>query len=343
MDSLSAQPIHRSSLAAEEFEEDQSAGGETVDEGGADEDDAPPLELRERYVRPRFDGLLARLAKGDAACRAVLQDLYDRLKVSGRSVVVSSSVRTCTLDFTLAGMAGRYEQRSQADSTSAVWDLGSGGAFEPAPNLAAELVLDGDSLAGCEYFAASSKRGRRWTDEECVTNHFGSDNLKKLGGMGTLLQFLGAVCADCGAPYYAKHLPFGLPEALVRLEVDEEAEATARMLRAHRGDGRPAPAEPASPPAPKSRSTASVSAATPVAPSGGRRPSSRPPPGPGGTSPSAGAAGSMRASLSTTTLAPPSPTAPAGSKGGGRASPSPAKPRGDSSSRRPRGSNRGAA
>mmetsp|Transcript_106184 Transcript_106184/g.257956 ORF Transcript_106184/g.257956 Transcript_106184/m.257956 type:complete len:342 (-) Transcript_106184:90-1115(-) len=341
MDSLTAQPIYHSSLAAEEFED--LSGEEEADEGAfADENlDPAPLDLRERYVRPRFDGLVAKQAKGDVACRGVLRDMYDRLKVSNRDVVMSSSVRTYTLDFVLANMQGHYEQRSQADTASAIWAPGSNGVFEPAPNLDAELLLDGESLLGSRYFAVSSQLGRRWTDEQRLSDRFGSENLNKLGGVGTLLQFLGAICADCGAPYYAERLPFGLQEALLALEVDEEAEAAARQLRAHRAS--PESLVPSAPPKP--RPSASVTSSTVVAPStGARRGGSRPP------APPSGSAGPVKSpsggSLATLTLAPPTPSAHSSSKGMGSRpsiSPSPSKPREGTAPRRPRGSSRGPA
>jgi len=324
MDALSAQTIYYTSLVADDFE-DVSGGdeatadmGDTMDsELGANE----PLGLMGRFVRPRFEGLLAKQAKGDDASRSLLNDMYSRLKVVSRDVNVTSSERCLTLDFAIAGMQGHYEQRSQADAASATWDLGSNGNLELVPNVSAELVLDGESLVRCEYYAAGGPT-RTVVDESRLSDRFGSQTLETLGGTEVLLRFLGAVCADAGAAYYAGALPFSLPRSLLALEVDEEAAAAATALAP------PPDRFPAHAPEPASQRPAPGGAR-----SRGSSTGARPAPAPDAPVPPA-----APAPASTTTLPRPSSRGPAAPTGGRAAVPPAAKA---AAPRRPRGTSHG--
>eukprot|EP00747_Dinoflagellata_sp_TGD_P049920 gnl/TRDRNA2_/TRDRNA2_146474_c1_seq1.p1 gnl/TRDRNA2_/TRDRNA2_146474_c1~~gnl/TRDRNA2_/TRDRNA2_146474_c1_seq1.p1 ORF type:complete len:253 (-),score=52.91 gnl/TRDRNA2_/TRDRNA2_146474_c1_seq1:97-804(-) len=185
-------------------------------------------------------------------------------------LAVESSERRLTVDFMLFGMAGHYDQCSQADATSATWDA-SGGSCCLLPNVKAELTLDGESLLSSAHYATVRPEGEgtpagRVVKEDRLGERFGTETLKKLGGIAVLLQFLGLICADEAAKCYAEVLPFGLSAALLAID-EEESKADVPGKPAggagYAAASRPPVARPPASPRPKPSSTAAAKEATP--------------------------------------------------------------------------------
>lgn len=222
MDALAGGPICYSSLEADEFDELSAYD----DDGAPDLDDVtlgerPELSIKDRFVQPRFDKLLA---ASSATCHELLRELLGRVQMIHHDVLIESSMRHLVVDFVLAGMEGHYEQRSQADASSATWATSTGKTgtqgFELLPNVSADLVLDGEPLISCQYFASAASKNQSKTDDKRLSERFGSDTLTKLGGAKVLMQFIGVVCADTGAPVYAERLPFGISGDVIAVEGD---------------------------------------------------------------------------------------------------------------------------
>ncbi|CAE7298124.1 unnamed protein product [Symbiodinium pilosum] len=107
-------------------------------------------------------------------------------------------------------MKGFYEQRSCTD-TSPTWELSEQGSLEQVPNLKAKWILDEETVLTCCHYAGN-EAAESWVDATRLSERFGSETLECMGGLGVLLEFIGLICADAGAPSYASLLPFGLPE-----------------------------------------------------------------------------------------------------------------------------------
>lgn len=274
MDAFSAEPVHWSTLDEDELTIADSDSNEDLDPqvflaSGRDleEDDqfaaSASVVLRDRLVRPRFERWLRQYNGGasrpqsSASVRSegptadpateLLQELFNRLTVASCNVSQRSSERRLTLEFTLAGCDGRYEQCSQADPASLVYDA-EGSTIELLPNVEAKLHLDGSLLIDCMHFAgkppSSVAVARRLVADDqpsftplnrigsqcdsCIVQEerlgmcIGSDNTSKIGGIQVLLQFLGTICADAEAACYAEHLPFRLTASQVSWNVAEE-------------------------------------------------------------------------------------------------------------------------
>ncbi|CAE7444085.1 unnamed protein product [Symbiodinium natans] len=220
MDSFSAGPIVYSSLEADELYE---SADDSDDKGEAAEDDVDVRHLAsdstlERIVRRRFGVWQS----GEGRQCSIINEIFDRLHVHSYDVKYESSVRCLSLDFSIVGMRGIYEQRSCTD-TSPTWELSAkSGQLEQVPNLKAAWLLDEETVLTCCHY--EGKEAESWVDEKRLAERFGSETLERMGGMGVLLELIGLICADAGAPYATK-LPFGLPEAIVRLG---EAESSGR-------------------------------------------------------------------------------------------------------------------
>jgi len=225
-DSLCAAPAVYSSIEADELadlsdDEEELEEDDEDAEDGLDEMDSAGVNLRDLHLRSRFSKWLSQLPPGQAGRKELLLELFGLLEVSGHELEVLSSERRFCLTFCIASMSGCYEQCSQADIHSSVWDT-SEGKFVLRPNVEAKFVLDDEVLASCRHFAATlpdatdsaagsdSKKRSPWVDKARLSDRFGSDTLEKLGGLGVLLEFLGVVCADAGTRCYAGVLPFGL-------------------------------------------------------------------------------------------------------------------------------------
>lgn len=294
MDALAAQPIAYSSLEADEF--DNLSGADSA--GSAGDDDLEDEELdeggvgisteqvvKETVLQPRFEKWLAQLPAKEATRRDSLRELFMSLEVTDYSTEVESSMRTLALTFSLLGKAFDYRQISQADVGSAVWVLADTGKMELIPNVATTLKLNSEPLIECEHFAMGGGRERQQVDQKKLVELVGSDLVERLGGAVQLLQFLGALCADCEAPVgYSKAMPFGLPDAVMDLLLEAmlapraKASSTSAVARAPAATqpkaatiiapvpAKAAPPKAATPEAPAAAAAAVAPAAAAVAP-----------------------------------------------------------------------------
>jgi len=231
-------PVYHSGMEAEDLDrnEDSASSREDADESLLQEPASPTtvVNLRDKFIRPRMHRWLI-LQSGNKTRRELLDDMFGRCEVLSQATQIHSSERAFTLDFKLMGMSGHFRQVSQADPLSPVWDV-SGGGFKRLPNVEAELTLDNEPVVlGVHYAAPKPSTGAagdssmaapcKWVDEARIEERFGAEAIRKLGGMQILLQFLGALCADAGAPGYAEVLPFGLAVSVLRAIEEQEAEA----------------------------------------------------------------------------------------------------------------------
>lgn len=283
MDSIgSAFPVHYSTLEEGEFD-DLSAGSEEEDAEESDAEDGEGSEAEaepeaDDFCRPRLEAWLVLQPPQNEARTELINMLRSRLAVTSQFVTLTASARQHVVEFSLIGMECRYEQCSQAEASSAVWEV-SGGGLELVPNVKAELTLDGDRLVGCELYATDAAKGSRWADEQRLGERFGTETLAKMGGLETLLQFLGAVCLDGGAPCYYEALPFGLPESLAALGAPGAPREVAEGAAASGGSAAGAAAKGAKkPPKPKAEKPGGFQPKARAAPAGGAgKPAAKPP------------------------------------------------------------------
>mmetsp|Transcript_90042 Transcript_90042/g.160321 ORF Transcript_90042/g.160321 Transcript_90042/m.160321 type:complete len:290 (+) Transcript_90042:76-945(+) len=243
MDALSADPVWYSSLDPDELDElSENEAEEPGDDEEEDEEDEE-LDLKDRFVQPRFDAWLSRQNLPQGATRELLLELYSRLDVESYGVDYTSSVRRHRVDFQIAGMQGFYEQRSMSDPDSDTWDMSPDGkSLELVPNLHIEWVLDEETLIESHHFTGTSgSKSSSSVDETRLGERFGSNTLEQLGGINLLLQFIGTACADAGAPArYTELLPFGgLQQAILQLD-----ERTRDSEQLSTSDGKPAQKKP---------------------------------------------------------------------------------------------------
>jgi len=243
MDALSADPVWYSSLDPDELDELSENEAQEQGDEEEEEDDDEELDLKDRYVQPRFDAWLSRQNLPEGATRELLLELYSRLEVQSYGVDYSSSVRCLRVDFQIAGMQGLCWQRSLSDPESDAWDISSDDkSFELVPNLSVEWVLDEETLIQCQHFTGpSGSTSSSSIDENRLGERFGSNTLEQLGGLNVLLQFIGTTCGDAGAPHrYTELLPFGgLPQAI--LQIDDRTCDSEQLPSA---DGKPAQKKP---------------------------------------------------------------------------------------------------
>eukprot|EP00929_Paragymnodinium_shiwhaense_P006241 TRINITY_DN10930_c1_g2_i1.p1 TRINITY_DN10930_c1_g2~~TRINITY_DN10930_c1_g2_i1.p1 ORF type:complete len:379 (-),score=111.95 TRINITY_DN10930_c1_g2_i1:73-1209(-) len=110
-----------------------------------------------------------------------------------------------------------------------------------APEVSESSVQEGVTAAAAaattpaaRFAPAARSSGRptrssaRWVNGRRFGERFGTETMEKLGGLSTLLKFLGTVCADAEASaLYADVLPFGLSADLLAVEAGDAAAAAA--------------------------------------------------------------------------------------------------------------------
>ena len=207
MDSLSVGPVQYSSLEADEFDEGSAAEEADASDGAEAVPEARELAapLKNKVCQSRFETWVT-LTKLDE--NPLVHELYRRLELQSHSVTLSS-VRILCVQFSIAGMQGVYKQSSCFDPTSPTWLMNAKTqSMEQIPNLMVDWTLD-DELLISSYFTFGGG-AKAEVNENRLSERFGSDTIKSLGGFNRLLQFLGVICADAGAPEaYTRHLPFG--------------------------------------------------------------------------------------------------------------------------------------
>ncbi|CAK9044790.1 unnamed protein product [Durusdinium trenchii] len=221
MDSLSVGPVQYSSLEADEFDDGNSADDidevEEAPETSRTTGVPPEGSLKQQICQGRFEAWVSQMKLGH---NPLVYELYKRLELLSHSVT-NSSVRCLLVEFSIAGMHGVYKQSSCFDPTSPTWLLNSeSNKMEQIPNLVVDWTLDDELLISSRYYTGAERRGP-YVDESRLSERFGSDTIRALGGgkadwtgletgLNRLLQFLGLICADAGAPEaYTRHLPFG--------------------------------------------------------------------------------------------------------------------------------------
>ncbi|CAL1128711.1 unnamed protein product [Cladocopium goreaui] len=215
MDSLSVGPVQYSSLEADDFD-DASAAEDADDDVDAVADslaamgpDVAEAPLKERLCQGRFNAWVALMKLGH---NSLVHELYKRLELQSHSVTLSS-VRSVCVQFSIAGMQGVYKQSSCFDPTSPTWHMNSKTqSMELIPNLLVDWTLDDELLISSRHWTAGAgpEANDVQLNESRLSERFGSDTITSLGGLNRLLQFLGLICADAGAPEaYTRHLPFG--------------------------------------------------------------------------------------------------------------------------------------
>jgi len=225
MEAMLAGSMCFSSLEPEDLEEFSSEEESTINqqEENSAGNDLPSDEhvVRDKYIRPRFEQWYSQQACGNSEGRDLLLEMWNMLVISNRYVLEESSERHYHLEFFLVGMQCSYLQVSQADPSSPTWDT-QAGCFEPIPNVTAQLDVDGETVIACRHFTAPISMQEKtentcFVDEHRLTGIFGSDNILKLRGMETVLQFIGVICADADSFFYADSLPFTLSSELVKV------------------------------------------------------------------------------------------------------------------------------
>jgi hypothetical protein len=219
-----------SSMEAEDLDEMSEEDEDDEDDACSQEPEEEPLTLRDRFLKARFEQWLCTHSGHESSC-TLLRELFMRLEIMRRDVDLISSERRFSLDFRLNGLSGRYDQKSQADTTSSLW-VTKGTELCLAPNLLAELQLDGHLAVRRAHFSQGPRESSGaqevcHVDEDMLEQCFGSETVSQLGGHKVLLQFLGTVCADSAAAAYADALPFGIPASIVAV-ADESTVKTSQ-------------------------------------------------------------------------------------------------------------------
>eukprot|EP00913_Durusdinium_trenchii_P023103 g21689.t1 len=152
----------------------------------------PEGSLKQQICQGRFEAWVSQMKLGH---NPLVYELYKRLELLSHSVT-NSSVRCLLVEFSIAGMHGVYKQSSCFDPTSPTWLLNSeSNKMEQIPNLVVDWTLDDELLISSRYYTGAERRGP-YVDESRLSERFGSDTIRALGGLNRLLQFLGLICAD---------------------------------------------------------------------------------------------------------------------------------------------------
>jgi hypothetical protein len=206
-------PPAETTLDPEDLDEDYGAST-SEDEGVLQglnleyEPEREDLTAKERFLDPQ---VLPELSRAEFE---PFRDLFAQLELEEYDTERFKG-RRHRVEFALGAAKVKYEQVSQDEWGSAIWDCSSTGECKELPNLYARLDCNDENVFVQEAYAERPRSS--------PTVQWGSVSVSEAVGVKKsdksdriLLELLGLICADPEAEIYRPYLPFGLKENLAK-------------------------------------------------------------------------------------------------------------------------------